>query len=94
MKNNGTYKILGFATGCINTLLLYDVAYLYYRYHFTNLLFLFMYPDEMLLLNAILSLIGVFISILFYHRRIGISLFFSVTATIWCLTALNYVYFS
>ena len=42
---------------------IWDNLYLLYIYHFTGVLFLFMQPDWVLLLNAALGLLGVVIGI-------------------------------
>ena len=91
MKNHKRNKILGVVAICMNSLLVLDSLYLYYLYNFTNgLLFLFMYPNWVLLLNALFGIIGIYISILLFKNRIGIKLFLIVTLALWLVTVLNY----
>ena len=45
----------------INLYWIWDNLYLLYLYHYSSVLFLIMFPDWLLILNAIFGLIGVFI---------------------------------
>ena len=47
----------------INAFNIFDNARLYYKYHFTDILFLFMYPDWILFLSSGLSLIAILLSV-------------------------------
>ena len=91
MKHYKANRIIGLVTVCINSLLLFKSLYLYYLYNFTNILFLFMYPTWVLLVNALLGIIGVYLSILLYKRKIGIKIFLIVTLAIWFIIFVNYV---
>jgi len=51
-------RIMGLVVICINVLLLIQSLYLLYAYNLTNRLFLFMYPNWVLLINALLAVIG------------------------------------
>jgi hypothetical protein len=90
MKKYKLNKIFGLITICINTLLVFDSLYWYYAYNFTDIWFLFMYPNWVLFVNALLGIVGIFISILLYKNRIGIKLFLIVTLTIWLVSLSNY----
>jgi hypothetical protein len=92
MKNIKISKILGIITMCINVLLLIDTLYMYYRYNFTNLLFLFKYPNWMLLINAVLGIIGISMSIMLYKKAVSIKLFLIVTLSLWFVILSNYCF--
>jgi len=51
---------------------IYEMALLYYYYHFTNIFFAFMYPDWVLFLNIILSIISLSFGIKLTMNRISI----------------------
>ena len=90
MKNHKRNKILGVVAICINSLLVLDSFYWLYAYNFTPILWLIMYPNWVLLLNALFGIIGICISILLFKNRIGIKLFLIVTLALWLVTVLNY----
>ncbi len=93
MKNCKRNKIIGLVAICINSLLVLDSLHTYYLYNFTSgRLFLFMYPNWVLLVNALLGIVGIFISILLCKGKIGIKLFSIVTLTIWLVTFSNYFF--
>lgn len=92
MKKDKANKILGLVTICINALLVFDSLRLYYAYNYTNILFLFMYSNLMLLVNTLFGIIEIYISILLYKNRIGIKLFLIVTLMIWLIIFSNYFF--
>lgn len=92
MKKCKINKVLGLAAICINVLLVFKPLYLLYAYNFTSALFLFMYPNWVLLVNALLGIIGIIISILLYKGKIGIKLFVIVTLILWLVTLSNYCF--
>ena len=63
-------------TGLIITLInLYWIWYslrLLYLYHYSNILFLIMIPDWLLILNSILGLVGIFIGLSIIRQKIMI----------------------
>ena len=78
---------------CMNMLLILYSLYWFYLYNFTSgLLFLFKYPNWVLLMNALLGVAGIFISILLYNEKIGIKLFSILTFAIWLVSFSNYIY--
>ena len=83
MKKYKTNKILGLITICINILLFFKSLYLLFVYNFTDRLFLFMYPNWVLVINALLGIIGIYISILLFKNMIGIKLFLILTFVLW-----------
>ncbi len=56
-------KIVGVIILIINIIWTGDWIWLFYAYHFTGRLWLFMYPDWILVLNIIFGLIGITIGI-------------------------------
>lgn len=90
MKKSKTYKVIGITAICINTLIILDSIYLYYSYNFTGKLYLFMYPNYVLLINVVIGIIGIFVSVWLYKKIIGIGLFTIVTAVLWLATLSNY----
>jgi len=90
MKKCKKNKILGLIAIFINILLALRPLSLLYAYNFTDILFLFMYPSWLLLINTLLGIIGIFISTLLFKNIIGIKLFLIVTITIWLVILSNY----
>jgi hypothetical protein len=93
MKSCKINKIPGLVAICINSLIVLNSLHTYYLYNFTSgLLFLFMYPNWVLLLNALLGIIGIYISILLYREKIKVKLFLIVTLALWFATLSNYCF--
>ena len=59
MNKESKYKIIGIIILIINIIWTVDWIWLFYGYHFTGILWMFMYPDWILILNAIFGLIGI-----------------------------------
>ena len=70
---------MGLVVICINVLLLIQSLYLLYAYNLTNRLFLFMYPNWVLLINALLAVIGNYTPILVIKNKIGLKTFLKTT---------------
>jgi len=92
MKKSKTFKVIGIIAICINTFILLDSIYLYYSYNFTGKLYMFMYPNHVLLINALIGIIGISISVMLYKKIVGIRLFSIVTAVLWLTTLSNYFF--
>ena len=90
MKSHKINKILGLVAIGINVLFVFKSLYLLYVYNFTGILFLFMYPNWVLVINALLGIIGIYISILLFKNMIGIKLFLIVTLVLWFISLSNY----
>ena len=90
MKKYNTNKILGLITICINVLLFFKSLYLLFVYNFTDRLFLFMYPNWVLLIDALLGIIGAYIALLLFKNMIGFKLFLIVTLVLWFISLSNY----
>lgn len=92
MKISKTYKVIGIIAMFINTLILLDSIYRYYAYNFTGRLFYVMMPNYVLLINAIIGIIGIFVSVWLYKKIIGIRFFSIVSAVLWLITLSNYFF--
>lgn len=78
-------RIKGLVVICINVLLLIQSLYLLYAYNLTNRLFLFMYPNWVLLINALLAVIGNYTPILVIKNKIGLKTFLKTTLLFWLI---------
>lgn len=92
MKKAVTYKVIGIIAFCINALILLNSIYLYYSYNFTGKLYMYMYPNHILLINALIGIIGIILSIMLYKKIVGIRLFSIATAVLWLATLSNYFF--
>ena len=90
MKSHKINKILGLVAIGINVLFVFKSLYLLYVYNFTGILFLFMYPNWVLLINALLGIIGAYIALLLFKNMIGFKLFLIVTLVLWFISLSNY----
>lgn len=64
--------IVGLIIIAVNLYWIWDNLFLMYQYPFTGILWLFMYPDWVLILNAILGLLGILIGINLVRQRMKI----------------------
>ena len=78
-------RIMGLVVICINVLLLIQSLYLLYAYNLTNRLFLFMYPNWVLLINALLAVIVNYTPILVIKNKIGLKTFLKTTLLFWLI---------
>ena len=78
-------RIMGLVVICINVLLLIQSLYLLYAYNLTNRLYLFMYPNWVLLINALLAVIGNYTPILVIKNKIGLKTFLKTTLLFWLI---------
>ena len=95
MKNAKTNKILGLVSICINSLIVLISLHTYCLYNFTNKLFLFRYPNWMLLINAVLGTLGIYISILLYQytkEKTRFRIFLILLLLIWLPVFVGYVF--
>lgn len=92
MDNRKINKVFGIIAIGISVLLLFRSFLLLYCYNFTSILFLFMYPNWMLLINAVFGTIGIYISILLYKEKIRFRLFLILIILIWTLAFVSYVF--
>lgn len=86
-------KIVGVVGICINVLILFYSLHWCYLYNFTSgRLFLFMYPNWVLVVNSFLSIIGIFISILLMRNKIGMKWFLIITILLWLVVLSNFFF--
>ena len=78
-------RIMGLVVICINVLLLIQSLYLLYAYNLTNRLFLFMYPNWVLLINALLAGIWDYTPKLVIKNKIGLKTFLKTTLLFWLI---------
>lgn len=76
---------IGIVVTCANLILLYQMISLYYRYNYGNNLYGLVYPNWILLLNSLLGFLGIFISYLFYKKRINILYYLVITIVLWLI---------
>ena len=81
-------RIIGLIVICIDILILTSQAFFLYAYNFTERLFLFMYPNWILLTNAALLCAGIVLSIMLLRGRIKLKPFLLLTIPIWIIVAL------
>lgn len=81
-----TNEKVGIIVISLNLILCFISLYFLYCYNFTDRLFLFMYPNSVLLINFLLGIVGIFISILLYKKVVSIRLFLILTFLLWLIT--------
>jgi hypothetical protein len=64
--------IVGLIIIAVNLYWIWDNLYLMYQYRITGILWLFMYPDWVLILNAIFGLIGILIGTNLFRQKMKI----------------------
>lgn len=67
------HKIIGSFILIVNIIWLAHWIWLFYRYHFTDALWLFMYPDWILFLNSVFGVVGIVIGMRLWKRTISIT---------------------
>jgi len=61
LRKESKYKIIGILILIINIIWTVDWIWLFYGYHFTGILWMYMYPDWILILNIVFGMIGIII---------------------------------
>ncbi|PKQ66472.1 hypothetical protein BZG01_10610 [Labilibaculum manganireducens] len=72
MIKDSKNKIIGITILIVNIIWTGDWIWLFYGYHFTGNLWLFMYPDWILITNMILGIVGIIIGINLIKNKFGI----------------------
>jgi hypothetical protein len=72
MKSKIIKSLIGIIILFINLIWISFFGNLYYEYHFTDILFYYMFPDWLLILNLFIGLIGILIGIKIIKYRIKI----------------------
>jgi hypothetical protein len=82
------YQIVGVVFAIANLLWTISFAYLFYCHHFTNALWLFMYPDWVLIVNITIGSIGFYISMLLFRNKLKM-IFFLIIEVVLLLIGLS-----
>lgn len=61
--------MIGWIIVAINLYWIWDNLFLMYQYSYAGVLWMFMYPDWVLILNAVLGLIGIYIGVNLIRQR-------------------------
>lgn len=86
-------KIIGIIILIVNVIWTGHWIWVFYGYHFTNILWFYMYPDWILILNMIIGLIGIAIGIQLIKDKIVIKKAIVIGIPILILAFLNsYIY--
>ena len=64
--------VLGLFQILLSVYWIYEMISLYYKYHYTDILFAFMYPDWVLICNILLSIVNLFFGIKLWNKKISI----------------------
>ena len=78
----------GLAVIIINSFCLIFNLILFYNYHFTGILYLFMFPDWVLVLSIFLCSIGILIGICVIKHKIKISTGIIMNVALWTIMLL------
>ena len=70
MKNK-INAVLGLVQIILSVYWIYEMILLYYKYHYTDILFTFMYPNWVIFLNIILSIVNIYFGINLMNRKIS-----------------------
>ncbi len=81
MLKKNTNVVLGLIQIVLSSYWIYEMISLYYKHHYTDILFVFMYPDWVLFLNIILSLINLYFGIKLILNKVSIKKSFSLLGT-------------
>lgn len=72
MSKKNTNIVLGLIQMVLSVYWIYEMISLYYKYHYTDILFAFMDPNWVLILNVLLSLINLYFGIKLLNGKIPI----------------------
>jgi len=64
--------VLGLFQILLSVYWIYEMISLYYKYHYTDILFAFIYPDWVLICNILLSIVNLFFGIKLWNKKISI----------------------
>ena len=92
MTKNKLIIFLGTLAIVIYSFLLLRTLHLFYLYNFTDdILFLFMYPNWVLIINAVLEIVGICLSVFLLNNKIRLKLYLIITITIFILVHINFI---
>jgi hypothetical protein len=72
VSKKNTNIVLGLIQMILSVYWIYEMISLFYKYHYTDILFAFMYPNWVLILNVLLSLINLYFGIKLLNGKIPI----------------------
>ena len=64
-------RVLGLIQIIFSIYWIYEMILLYYKYHYTDILFAFMYPNWVIFLNIILSIANIYFGIKLMNGKIS-----------------------
>ena len=70
MKNK-INAVLGLIQIILSVYWIYEMILLFYKYHYTDILFAFMYPNWVIFLNIILSILNIYFGIKLMNGKIS-----------------------
>lgn len=68
MKNK-INAVLGLIQIILSVYWIYEMILLYYKYHYTDILFTFMYPDWVLVSNILLSIVNLYFGMKLLNKK-------------------------
>lgn len=71
MPKKNTNIVLGLIQIVLSVYWIYEMITLYYKYHYTDILFAFMYANWILFLNILLSIINLYFGIKLMNGKIS-----------------------
>ena len=71
MKNK-INAVLGLIQIILSVYWIYEMILLYYKYHYTDILFTFMYPDWVLVSNILLSIVNLYFGMKLLNKKTSI----------------------
>ena len=90
-KRTKMKKLLSIIVLIIHLAMLTWSIYWLYMYNFGGVLFCFMVPNWVLIMNSILNIAGIYLSIRLYKEKIDIKLFLILTVLIWLIVILTQI---
>ena len=72
MKNK-INAVLGLIQIILSVYWIYEMILLYYKYHYTDILFTFMYPDWVLVSNILLSIVNLYFGMKLLNKKTSIN---------------------
>lgn len=92
MSRNKLKTVCGTIALIVFAFILFHSLYWLCRYNFiTGVLYLYMYPTWMLLLNSVIGTVGVCLSIFLLKRKIRFKLFAIIAISIFILSCISFI---
>ena len=71
MLKKNTNIVLGLIQIVLSAYWIYEMISLYYKYHYTDILFAFMYPNWVLFINVLFSIINIYFGIKLINGKVS-----------------------